>query len=364
LFSGHKAFFMYNDVYFDGTNSIPHPCEVSVDENIIIIRYPDNDGHFIQVEWDKKNIEKIENGSEQGIVIFYGHFPRQILELRTPVWVDSLMKSQHLTSRFYHSMRTKGIKIIIPTLIACLSILIALYMWVLPNIASSVARSLPESFDEKLGDNILASTLSRYATDTFATTKVQQFADSMHLSDKRKITVTVVNSSILNAFAIPNGHIIVFSALLDTLDQPAELAGLLAHEASHVYLRHSTQTLFRNLAGYMVVSLLVGDVSGISAVMVQNAQNLQNFSHSRKFEAEADHNGIKILHDNNLSADGMLRLLNKLNSKTRGKIPEWLSTHPSTLRRMDEAYHEKNKEQKVKGNPALDEIWKELRNGN
>lgn len=355
---------MLTDVYFDGTNSIPHPCEVSIDGDIIAIRYSDINGHYVTVEWNKKDIEKIENGSEQGIVIFYGHFPRQILELRTPVLVNSLMKTQHLTSRFYHSIRTKGAKIIIPALIACIAILVVLYLWVLPSIASSVARSLPESFDEKLGEDILTTTLSRYATDTFATTKIQQFADSMHLSSKRKITVTVVKSPILNAFALPNGHIVVFSALLDTLDQSAELAALLGHEASHVYLRHSTQTLFRNLAGYMVVSLLIGDVSGITAVMVQNAQNLQNFSHSRKFEAEADLNGISILHENNLSADGMLRLLNKLNSKAGDKVPEWISTHPSTLRRMDKAYHEKNKEQKAKGNSALDKIWTELHKNN
>ncbi|WP_446914219.1 M48 family metalloprotease, partial [Klebsiella pneumoniae] len=83
----------------------------------------------------------------------------------------------------------------------------------------------------------------------------------------------------VNAFAVPGGFIVVHDAILDEMEHHEELAGLLGHEIGHVQLRHSTKAIARSLSYYMLLSLLFGDVSGIAAVIVDNASTLNNLEY-------------------------------------------------------------------------------------
>ena len=67
-----------------------------------------------------------------------------------------------------------------------------------------------------------------------------------------------------------------------------QLVALLGHEVSHVNNRHSIKILTRNLAGYMMISLVFSDLNGIMSVLAENAQQLRSLSYSREFEEEAD----------------------------------------------------------------------------
>jgi predicted Zn-dependent protease len=113
-----------------------------------------------------------------------------------------------------------------------------------------------------------------------------------------------------------------------------ELAALIGHEASHINNRHTTKMLCRNLAGYLVVSLLFTDVNGVMAVLAENAQQLHSLSYSRKFEQEADEHGLKILMNNKINPEGMIGLFEQLDKEKEESAPEIFSTHPLTKERV------------------------------
>jgi predicted Zn-dependent protease len=127
---------------------------------------------------------------------------------------------------------------------------------------------------------------------------------------------------------MPNGEIVVYTGLLDQLETPAQLVALIGHEVSHINERHSMKLLSRNLAGYMIISLLVGDVSGIAAVLTDNAQQLYQLSYARDHEQQADELGLQILLDNHQDPTAMLQLFKKLNATGADALPELLSSHP------------------------------------
>jgi predicted Zn-dependent protease len=154
------------------------------------------------------------------------------------------------------------------------------------------------------------------------------------LYNKRPLHFNVVKSSEVNAYAMPNGEIVVYTGLLDQLDNTGQLVALLGHEVSHVNERHSMRLLSRNLAGYLVLSLVIGDVSGFTAVLADNAQQLQMLSYSRKHEEEADHLGLKILIKNKQNPTGMLELFAKLKGSSQINVPELLSSHPLPTSRI------------------------------
>ncbi len=89
-----------------------------------------------------------------------------------------------------------------------------------------------------------------WSEDAVSSYLVQGFFDSIPGRRDYDYTVTVIDSTEENAFAMPGGRIAICSGILDGMERPEELAALLLHESAHVELRHSLKSIFRTLSGY------------------------------------------------------------------------------------------------------------------
>jgi len=122
------------------------------------------------------------------------------------------------------------------------------------------------------------------------------------------------------------------------MQQPEELAALLGHEAGHVQMRHTTRTLFRSLSSYLFISFIFGDVSGITAVILQNADVLKRLEYSRHLESEADEFSFEMLRRSQINPEGLILLFTHLKeeqgTRKRGEPEEFLSTHPALESRI------------------------------
>ena len=149
------------------------------------------------------------------------------------------------------------------------------------------------------------------------------------------------------------------------MDNYKELTALLSHEFSHVELKHSTKNIFRSLSSYFLLSLLFGDASGVTAVVIQNADQLKQLGYSRSLEEEADRNGLKLMKQRQVDPEGMTGLFNALKKEEgdAGSIPQFLSSHPLTTERIsyvnkDIAKHNYT----VTEDAQLDSLWVEIKN--
>jgi predicted Zn-dependent protease len=119
------------------------------------------------------------------------------------------------------------------------------------------------------------------------------------------------------------------------MNSPEQLAALLAHEYSHVELKHATRNLFRTLSGYLFLSIVFGDMSGVGGILIENAHQLRNLSYSRALETEADNSGLKVLKENKLNPKGMIDLFELLKKESDGaQVNELISTHPDLDNRI------------------------------
>jgi predicted Zn-dependent protease len=165
-------------------------------------------------------------------------------------------------------------------------------------------------------------------------------------------TFTLVNSDVVNAFAVPGCYIYVTRGLMGIVNSEAELASVLAHELGHIVADHGERQQRRSVLrgiGVAAVGVLTG--SERLARMAGNAAQYFTLRYSRGQEYEADDLGIRYLkaagYDPYAAAD-MLKALARQESysnRTRDRddaksIPEWVRTHPLTENRIVRARDE------------------------
>ncbi|MWV27812.1 M48 family metalloprotease [Erythrobacter sp. GH3-10] len=164
--------------------------------------------------------------------------------------------------------------------------------------------------------------------------------------------VTLLNSSVNNAFAVPGGYVYATRQLVNLMNNEAELAAVLGHEVGHVAARHSArrqEKAQRNqllgLLGAVIGGGLLGS-SDLAQLSLQGSQ-LATLSYSRSQELEADQLGIQYLNRAGYDPHAMATLLtslaaqNQLDAQLQGRgdatIPAWASTHPDPASRVQNA---------------------------
>lgn len=172
-------------------------------------------------------------------------------------------------------------------------------------------------------------------------------------------TVTLLNSSVNNAFALPGGYVYVTRQLMALMNNEAELAGVLGHEVGHTAARHSRarqRTATRNtILGVLgqVAGGLLGDNGGLLGTLGGALQTnalrvaqLATLGYSRSQETQADDLGIRYLNGAGYDPAALATVLASLAAQNdldqrlagqTGSIPEWASTHPDPASRVRRA---------------------------
>lgn len=225
--------------------------------------------------------------------------------------------------------------------------LIGIFVFLIPNIASTVVNLVPVSFEQKMGQqsrdqivNVLQR--ARPQGEGFLCTGeqglgiLQKRADEIAnlMESPFPINITVAKVKVPNAFALPGGQVILLSGLIDKAQSGDEVIGVLAHEIAHVVRRDPLQVSIKQAGTALLVSMLVGDVfggtvlSGVGATVIESG-------YSRDAEAASDIMAVTALNQLGLTARPLADLLLRMSKADpiSAAIPEFLSTHPGSENR-------------------------------
>ncbi len=257
------------------------------------------------------------------------------LEVSDPVFVTAfLQKYKHTRGTSLHELVLRGgLKVSLIMLLVLAGMLLAGHFFVLPWCADRVVDRLPRSFDKELGEMAHAS--MDEPVDTTASALLTRFAAQMKWDTPDTLSFTVVPSKTENAYALPGGYIVVYTALLKRLQTKEQLAALLSHEVAHVTCRHSVHKLCRDMSTSLLLTVAFSNSSAATGALYSNASALYGLTYSRQYEEQADIKGLATMRSNHINQQGMLQLmqeLQKLDHKL--KIPEFVSTHPLTDNRI------------------------------
>ncbi|WGF89062.1 M48 family metalloprotease [Marinivivus vitaminiproducens] len=170
-----------------------------------------------------------------------------------------------------------------------------------------------------------------------------------------EFTFTVLNSSIVNAFALPGGYVYVSRGLLALANDEAELAGVLAHEIGHVTARHTAQRYDRSQAasigvlGATILGAVLGGDMGAQVAQQLGGAGAQAYiqGYSRDQEFQADELGVRYLARTDYDPVAMASFLTTLGrndeltrQEGQSEGPSWLASHPRTPDRVLRAAEE------------------------
>ena len=151
--------------------------------------------------------------------------------------------------------------------------------------------------------------------------------------------ITVLDSALVNAFALPSGRLYVTRGLLALANDTSEIAAVLAHEIAHVTVRHASARLeleARNALVSRVVTGVLGDTAGGALVETRAKVSLASFSRGQ--ELEADEIGVATLARAGFDPYGASRFLRSLGRASgrpgEGSSGDILATHPTTPERV------------------------------
>ncbi len=219
------------------------------------------------------------------------------------------------------------------------------------DLADLIMDDLEDAF-EFYDDTVVNKLISPISTRLLDSLNPKKYEYKFHLID---------NSSEINAFATIDGHIYIYSGLLKFVDNPEQLAGILAHEIGH----HENGDLVDRLMKELGLSVLVAVLTGGDAVMISEISKLLISSgFDRKQEREADEFAYKLMVKTQLNPARLAHFFTKLKAEEKSYPDdlEIIMTHPNSKNRIEGAlsydlpvgFEEKE----------FDLKWKELIEGN
>ncbi len=198
---------------------------------------------------------------------------------------------------------------------------------VVPRIPQSVERSLGKLF---LGTYAVEDSPERQYLQSILDRLVEH-----EPSQTLDFQLHVEESPMVNAMALPGGHIVLYRGLLDRVESENELAMILAHELGHFAERHHLKGLGRGLVLLVLSATLLGDQSGITQFLQDSLATVE-FRFSQRQEQQVDEFGLHLLQRTYHHVAGATDFFARIQKEEPGSpLSYFFASHPSPANRVD-----------------------------
>lgn len=200
---------------------------------------------------------------------------------------------------------------------------------------------MTEAGERKIGD--LFWELTRESNTVLEDDSMVYRVDSLikHICRANRIEPGSIKTHVIqndepNAYAMPDGHLVVHSALLNLCENNAELAGVLSHELAHIQKRHVMKKLSNTIGLTVLLSLSTGNSN--PTVLKEALKTLSEKAYERDMEKEADLEAVVYMVQADLDPQGFVSILQKFakseDALAGHEVFSWIGSHPQTRTRI------------------------------
>jgi Zn-dependent protease with chaperone function len=218
------------------------------------------------------------------------------------------------------------------------------YLYGLPWIAARAAERMPPAVDRALSRRTLEALQDGFFDDSkLSGERRAQLSEGFRALKRPEGTRASVDLRFgasragPNAFALPDGTIVLFDELVALCDHDEQIYAVLGHELGHVHHRHGVRMLLQGSLVGVLAAWWIGDVS---ALLATAPAALLQARYSRGFESEADAYAVSLLKANGIAPARLAEALEKLaaahgQASGEGQWLDYLSSHPAPRERID-----------------------------
>ena len=326
----------FRGTYFDGTSSAAHEVVATVQGSRLFLR-----GDAVEEEHRVQDCTfEPALGSTRRTLYTPNGGRLDTTENKAFLDLEDL-KGGSWRFRMVHLLESRWKTALVSVVIAVLAVA-AGAVWGIPALAEKAAFALPDGALEALGKGALASADRHFFKASElepgeaqrVRSLVTTFAAETGAPEPRLLVFRKTPFG-PNAFALPGGTVVLTDELVSFVEGDEEVLGVVAHELGHLKRRHAVRTLFQGTGVFVLVSVLMGDVTSITTAAGTLPAILLESRYSRGFEREADTIASGWMMDAGYGVEPMVAFLGRVKEKERGiEGPEFLSTHPALDKRI------------------------------
>ena len=206
-----------------------------------------------------------------------------------------------------------------------------------------------QNTEEKIGDlfwKMMKSTETEITSDS-----IVEPVDSMltrickaNSIDRKKIKLHLLRKDEINAFALPGNHLVVYSGLITSCENEAELCGVIGHELAHIEKNHVMNKLVKEIGLSVLISISTGN--GNSEAIKSALKQISSSAYDRKLETEADLTAVDYLEKAGIDPEPFANFLYRLADQSKNLPSQiyWISSHPESKERAEKII------ERIKGN--------------
>lgn len=311
------------------------------------IRYALHIGHLREegepgaqtLDWDLAGLKVVQR-PQHGREAVLGH--RDHKDARLYVAAEDYQTFAHLLPKSAHPRITVSTSLrALFFLTVAAALVVGLLWWSVPRLAGPIAANIPQDWEQALGDYVVEyiTAKRRHCVARDGQRALERLIFPLKVSARNMpaITLTVVDDDLVNAFAAPGGHILLFRGLIEDARSPEEIAGVVAHEIGHVIRRHPMEGFVRNMFSSLAAQLMFGNV-GAAGDLGMFGHMMMELSYSRDVELEADDHAVTLLENANIGTHGLRDFFMRMGKKEplmRNEAFAYFSTHPEMAGRAE-----------------------------
>ncbi len=324
--------------YYDGQTARRYEVEISIEGGLLTVQ--------------GSGVQRCEPLSAVSISERLGQAPRRLqfddgahCEVRDHAALEAMLAQaghrQGLVERLQHSWRAAALSLLLCVLAAW-----AAYYWGIPLGAQLIAARMPPAVSRQISDSTLQALdqvlLEPSKLDAARREWLTRGFARLHPAGDTAVSANLEFRSSPkigpNAFALPDGSVVLLDQLVALAQNDDEIYGVLAHELGHVHYHHGMRLLLQGSAVALLMTAWVGDVSTLLATL---PTGLLQARYSRDFEAQADAYAADTLLALGIPPSRLADLLQRMveqrdhhKDRTENAISGYLSSHPPTHERI------------------------------
>jgi len=329
----------FEAVYFDGASSARTPAKVRFTAGALLVELADRTGRPSRLRFQPGEVNL---SSRLGNTTRSLQLPEHAkLETDDNDAVDRLAEAWGGRKVRAHLLESswRAAIVAVATLAAMSA---AFFVWGIPLLAERAAMAMPDELAYDLGQGTMAA-LDKSMFDASELPEERRselqgrFRKMADEYPSLPLQLLFRKAGMANAFALPNGKVVVTDELVEIAESDDEILAVLAHEIGHVEHRHTARMALESSAVGLIAMMYLGDATQMASIAGALPAIYANSHYSRAHETQADTFALKYMDRTGLPKEAFASILERMTKESGGDQPEllrYIASHPATDERV------------------------------